>query len=85
MPEEFERYVQLGTSNKAVVKECWNGGRLLHWLPYQATVDPPERGDFFHFGSGTPLAIDAWRPSQPNGKGETQCVMSYLGKYHSSI
>ena len=38
-------------------------------------------GDFFHIYTNTTLAIDLWRPSQPNDKtpnGE-KCIRSYFG------
>jgi len=35
--------------------------------------------DFTHIHTKEPLVINAWRPSQPNGK-RPQCVKTYLSK-----
>ncbi|XP_023325055.1 uncharacterized protein LOC111698837 [Eurytemora carolleeae] len=77
--EEFRKYQDEGTSNPAVLSECWTGGRLLHWLPYSADAKNKSltQEDFSHVHSKEPLAVMAWRPNQPNGK-NLQCVKAYL-------
>jgi hypothetical protein len=79
--EEWEDFHRRGNANPAVVDQCATGGRLLHWLGYRDRDRDravSRREDFLHVGSNESLMIDAWRPSQPNGK-KDQCIIAYLG------
>ena len=58
-------------------------------MPYKSfkTEGKYEREDFVHIYTNTTLAIDLWRPSQPNNKviGEI-CIKSYFGnKFNNSL
>ena len=51
-------------------------------MPYKAykTEGKYEREDFVHIYTNTTLAINLWRPSQPNDKvKEKTCIKSYFG------
>ena len=74
----------MGNANPATRLECWTGGRILHWLPYQtndSTVNPGKE-DFFNIVTMEILKIDAWRSTQPNAKKGVQCVKTYLGNFY---
>ncbi|XP_023345924.1 uncharacterized protein LOC111714922 isoform X2 [Eurytemora carolleeae] len=79
--EEMKLYREMGFNNSAVLSECYTGGRILHWVPYKADNNNSNKvlkaEEFFHVYTNQSLAINAWRASQPNGKG-SQCVKVYL-------
>ena len=41
------------------------------------TLFQPE--DFLHPSNNESVAINAWRPKQPNAKSDDQCLVAYLG------
>lgn len=32
---DWKKFHSEGIENKAVIKYCWNGGRHIHWMPYE--------------------------------------------------
>ena len=58
---------------------CQTGGRYLHWLGYRTDEIPATPEAFRHVADQQPLAVQAWRPKQPNGQKSDQCLVAYLG------
>ena len=70
----------MSNTNPAVMEHCKTGGRYLHWLGYRATNFSQIKPELFHHvGTNTSLAVDAWRPKQPNGQTEPQCLKADMG------
>ena len=77
---DWESFYSISNNNPAVMSHCRTGGRYLHWLGYRATNFSqlsPEH--FLHVGTNNTLAVEAWRPKQPNGNSDPQCLISYMG------
>jgi hypothetical protein len=79
--EDWVDFHRLGNANPAVVEHCDTGGRRLHWLGYRdrdgQAVSKVE--DFLHVSDNQSVAVNAWRPKQPNSKKDNQCLVAYLG------
>ena len=79
-------FYNITTANPAVLKHCQNGGRRLHWLGYRdknrvQNGTRAQMNDFVHVSDNNEsVAINAWRPGQPNAKGYDQCIMAYLAQ-----
>ena len=76
----------MSNTNPAVLEHCRTGGRYLHWLGYKATNFSQIKPELFHHvGTNKSLAVDAWRPKQPNGPTDPQCLKAYMGlEYNKS-
>ena len=82
--EEMDDWVdfhRLGNDNPAVLQHCDMGGRRLHWLGYRDRDGQAasQVEDFLHVSDNQSVAINAWRPKQPNAKTDDQCLVAYLG------
>ena len=77
--EDWNDFYTIGNLNPVVLSQCETGGRYLHWLGYKADVAPPKPEDFLHVADNEALAVNAWRPKQPNAKTGDQCLAAYLG------
>ena len=76
---EFKQFHQQGNNNPATVRECSNGGRILHWLPYKSSSDTTDPKDYIHIYTNQSQIPNAWFPGQPNDRVPV-CVQTYLGK-----
>ena len=76
---EFKHFHQQGNKNPATVKECSNGGRILHWLPYKSSSETTDPKDFIYIYTNQSQIPNAWFNGQPNEL-VPACVQTYLGK-----
>ena len=81
--KEYEVFYNKGLNSPAVMKYCFHGGRIMHWLPYIGWNDLDDEGDLnvTYYGSEDQLAMHkAWRKNNPKSKEKPYCVIARMGE-----
>ena len=77
---EYETFYRRVLSSPAVMKYCYHGGRVIHWLPYQGWDDINGEVNVTYFKSNQPLIMhNAWRRNNPKNSERPYCVVARMG------